>query len=207
MASEEQGCDSGGMAIRRDLQVMSPSLVPVGGASMAPASVRKSSRSRSASRTAAGGEAPTKEAGSNPSQAGSNPSPTPTMSTQLSRSTRSTNVPGSSSTKTIASRVKSEGPSQGRDAFESPTKAIPRSEVEAERTKQIHIEQYSDACMTNAKQQFRRVAQQYEQTARDVKDVEVAEARVGAERKIQKFGDVEQRALEKQKGLLAVQIK
>jgi len=150
---------------------------------------------------------PSAKAGSNPSQAGSNPSPTPTMSTQLPRSTRSTNVPGSSSTTTAISRVKSEGPSQGRDAFESPTKAILRSEVEAERVKQIHIEQYSDACMTNAKEQFRRVAQQYEQTARDVKDVEVAEARIDAERKNQRFENVEVRALEKQKGLLAVQIK
>ena len=61
--------------------------------------------------------------------------------------------------------------------------------------------------MTNARQQFQRVAQQYEQTARDIKDVEDAEARMGAERKTQKFEDVEQRALEKQKGLLAVQIK
>ena len=203
MASKELlgGDDYGGMASRRVLQVMSPSQVSVDGASTALASVRKSSRSRSASRTAAG-EAPS--AGSNPTQSSAGRNPSPTMSRSA---TRSTNDVGSSKTKTAISRIQSEGPSQGREAFTSPTKAILRSEVEEERAKQIYIEQYADACTTGAKQQFIRVAQQYEQAARDVKDVEVAEARMDAERKTQRFEDVELRALEKQKGLLAVKIK
>ena len=170
MAPKEQGCDSGGVVIRRNLQVMSPSSVPVDATTTPSASVmRKSSRSRSASRPCGAGAArtvPGALAGSNPSQmSGRNPSPVLTSSSaqgshDVARRSSVSATPGDKA----VSRVKSEGPSQGRDAFESPTKAILRSEVEAEKTKQIHIEMYADSVMQNAKGAFMRTAQQYEQS-------------------------------------------
>ena len=139
MASELLGSDSGGLAGRRNLQVMSPSLVPVQMATAPGLVQRTSSRSRSANRAATSppptGTVAGRNASPQSSNAGRNSTLAQASSTRSEGEARRSAPLQSGSTTTTATRVKSEGPSQGRNVFESLTKAVLRSEVDLERNR------------------------------------------------------------------------